>query len=86
MIGKIYPKGGKKPASAVPGTGHLRQPVVVAAVAPVLGLVAARHAEHADLVTLPVQILGEREKFSHTGHSHFNFFANSRQKFVCKVL
>ena len=47
---------------SVPGAGHLGQPVVVAALAPVLGLVAPRHAEHADLVTLPVQILEERKK------------------------
>ena len=44
---------------------HLGQPVVVAALAPVLGLVAPRHAEHADLVTLPVQILEERKKRFH---------------------
>ena len=47
---------------SVPGAGHLGQPVVVAALAPVLGLVAPRHAEHADLVTLPAQILEERKK------------------------
>ena len=40
-----------------PGAGHLRQPVVVGAVRPVLLVAAVRHAEHADLVAQAVQLL-----------------------------
>ena len=39
------------------GSGHLGQPVVVAALAPVVGVVLVGHGEHGDLVALPVELL-----------------------------
>ena len=46
-----------EPLDDQPGAGHLRQPVVVAALAPVVGVVLVGDGEHADLVSLPVQLL-----------------------------
>ena len=40
-----------------PGAGHLRQPVVVGAVQPVVLVLVGRDGEGADLVALPVQLL-----------------------------
>ena len=42
---------------AIPSAGHLGQPIVVAALGPVLGLVAARNTEDSDFVAFAVQIL-----------------------------
>lgn len=43
-----------------PGAGHLRQPIVVSALAPILRILFVGQREHGDLVAAPVQILNRR--------------------------
>ena len=54
-----------------PGAGHLRQPVVVGAVQPVVLLLACRDRERTDLVALPMQLLqSARVNVSRIENSH----------------